>query len=132
MNELKALRIEKKIPAKDMVAVVQTIYPKYDKTVQSKCENSELYGTILAPDAMRALREAFDPQGEAAARARRKDRHRLTCSIRARLEKPVYDALQRRIEAEGYATAQDWLTDKVMMYLDAYGDLDDLDKEGAP
>ena len=117
MNELKALRIEKKIPAKDMVAVVQTIYPKYDKTVQSKCENSELYGTILAPDAMKALRSAFDPEGEAAARARRKDRHRLTCSIRARLETPVYEALQQLIEAEGHATAQDWLTEKVKAYL---------------
>ena len=117
MNELKALRIEKKIPAKDMVAVVQTIYPKYDKTVQSKCENSELYGTILAPDAMKALRSAFDPEGEAAARARRKDRHRLTCSIRARLETPVYEALQQLIEAEGHATAQEWLTEKVKAYL---------------
>lgn len=117
MNELNALRIEKKIPAKDMVAVVQTIYPKYDKTVQSKCENSELYGTILAPDAMKALRSAFDPEGEAAARARRKDRHRLTCSIRARLETPVYEALQQLIEAEGHATAQEWLTEKVKAYL---------------
>ncbi len=124
MNELKALRIEKKIPAKDMVAVVQTIYPKYDKTVQSKCENSELYGTILAPDAMKALRSAFDPEGEAAARARRKDRHRLTCSIRARLETPVYEALQQLIEAEGHATAQEWLTEKVMAYL--------AEKGGAP
>ena len=132
MNELKALRVTKKIPARDMVEVVQKIYPKYDKTMQSKCENGELYGIELSRDAMDALYEKFDQERASAIRARRKDKHRLTCSIRARLEKPVYDALQRRIEAEGYATAQDWLTDKVMMYLDAYGDLDDLDKEGAP
>ncbi len=117
MNELKALRVRKNIPARDMVEVVQKIYPKYDKTIQSKCENSELYGTILAPDAMRALREEFDPKGEAAARARRRDRHRLTCSIRARLETPIYEALQQRIEVEGHATAQDWLTEKILAYL---------------
>ena len=117
MNELKALRVQKKIPAKDMVEVVRKIYPKYDKTVQSKCENSELYGTQLAPDAMAALYAAFDPERETPRSAPRKDKHRLTCSIRARLETPIYEALQQRIEAEGHATAQDWLTEKILAYL---------------
>ena len=40
-NSLKELRLKTKTPAKDMVAVVQTIYPKYDMTSQSKCENSD-------------------------------------------------------------------------------------------
>ena len=35
-NELRALRIDLGLPAKDMVAVVQGLYPKYDKTMQSK------------------------------------------------------------------------------------------------
>lgn len=43
-EELRELRLSKQIPAKDMVAVVQAIYPKYDKTVQSKCENGDAYG----------------------------------------------------------------------------------------
>lgn len=42
-EELRELRLSKQIPAKDMVAVVQAIYPKYDKTVQSKCENGDAY-----------------------------------------------------------------------------------------
>lgn len=46
-EELRELRLSKQIPAKDMVAVVQAIYPKYDKTVQSKCENGEAYGVSL-------------------------------------------------------------------------------------
>ena len=54
-EELRELRLSKQIPAKDMVAVVQAIYPKYDKTVQSKCENGEAYGVSLRPDAMAAL-----------------------------------------------------------------------------
>ena len=42
-EELRELRISKQIPAKDMVAVVQKLYPKFDKTVQSKCENGDAY-----------------------------------------------------------------------------------------
>lgn len=42
-DELRELRISKQIPAKEMVEVVQALYPKYDKTVQSKCENGEAY-----------------------------------------------------------------------------------------
>ena len=30
-NELRSLRIELGLPARDMVAVVQGLYPKYDK-----------------------------------------------------------------------------------------------------
>ena len=49
-EELRELRLSKQIPAKDMVAVVQAIYPKYDKTVQSKCENGDAYGVSLRPE----------------------------------------------------------------------------------
>ena len=117
MNELKALRLRRNLSQKDMVDVVRQIYPKYDKYVQSKCEKSELYGVELAKDAMNALYAAFDPERATARSARRKDKHRLTCSIRARLETPVYEALQQLIEAEGHATVQDWLTEKVTGYI---------------
>lgn len=60
-EELRELRLSKQIPAKDMVAVVQAIYPKYDKTVQSKCENGDAYGVSLRPDAMAALYAHFAP-----------------------------------------------------------------------
>lgn len=56
-NELRALRIDLGLPAKDMVAVVQGLYPKYDKTMQSKCENGDDYGISIRPDAMKALYE---------------------------------------------------------------------------
>ncbi len=118
MNELKALRVAKKLTVRQMVAVVQRIYPKYDKVMHSKCENSDIYGAVLPKDAMDALYKAFDPERASAQRARRKDRHRLTCSVRARLETPVYDLLQQRLRADGYDTAQDWLTDIVAAYLD--------------
>ncbi len=116
-NELKDLRIMKQIPAKDMVAVVQELYPKYDKTVQSKCENGEAYGIALQPDALQALYEHFAPDVlEARARSRH-GKHRLTCKIMARLETDVYEALQLLIKADGYNTVQDWLTDVVQCYI---------------
>ena len=97
-EELRELRLSKQIPAKDMVAVVQAIYPKYDKTVQSKCENGDAYGVSLRPDAMAALYAHFAPELAEGRKAVKKDAHRLTCRISARLETADYEALQRLIE----------------------------------
>lgn len=121
-EELRELRLSKQIPAKDMVAVVQQIYPKYDKTVQSKCENGEAYGVSLRPDAMAALYAHFAPELAESRKTAKKDAHRLTCRISARLETADYEALQRLIEAEGYATTQDWLTATVRRYITEAGE----------
>ncbi len=121
-EELRELRLSKQIPAKDMVAVVQAIYPKYDKTVQSKCENGDAYGVSLRPDAMAALYAHFAPELAEGRKAVKKDAHRLTCRISARLETADYEALQRLIEAEGYATTQDWLTATVRRYIAEAGE----------
>ena len=115
-EELRELRLSKQIPAKDMVAVVQAIYPKYDKTVQSKCENGDAYGVSLRPDAH------FAPELAESRKTAKKDAHRLTCRISARLETADYEALQRLIEAEGYATTQDWLTATVRRYIAEAGE----------
>jgi len=109
-EELRELRISKQIPVKDMVAVVQTLYPKYDKTIQSKCENGEAYGVSIRPDAMKALYERFAPERLEPPKRTRHGQHRLTCRISCRLENEDYEALQQLIEASGCATVQDWLT----------------------
>lgn len=111
--DLKKLRLEKNIPAKDMVFVVKELYPKYDKTVQSKCENGKAYGVCLLPDAEDAIRDKFAPELKT---KRKKDTHRLTCRISCRLENEVYEELQRNVKSEGYSTMQDWLTDVVNRY----------------
>ena len=109
-EELRELRVTKQIPAKDMVAVDQALYPKYDKTVQSKCENGEAYGVTIRPDAMHALYERFAPERLEPPKRTRHGQHRLTCRISCRLENEDYEALQQLIEASGCATVQDWLT----------------------
>ena len=121
-EELRELRLAKQIPAKEMVAVVQELYPKYDKTVQSKCENGDAYGVSLRPDAMAALYARFAPELAAARKAPKKDNRRLTCRISARLEDADFAALQRLVAAEGYATMQDLLTAIVRRYIKEVGD----------
>lgn len=121
-KELRELRLSKQIPAKDMVAVVQSLYPKYDKTVQSKCENGEAYGVDIRPDAMTALYERFAPERLEPPRKTRHGQHRLTCRISARLETADYEALQQLILAAGYATTQDWLSAIVRRYIAEAGD----------
>lgn len=119
-DELRALRTTKNIPVKDMVEVVKPLYPKYDKTVQSKCENGDAYGVQLRDDAMEALYKAFDP--EALARKRKKkDHHKLTCRIACRLDDATYMKLISLIRQDGFLTVQDWIKDQVLRYLKKKG-----------
>lgn len=115
-NELKALRIDLGLPAKEMVEVVQKLYPKYDKTMQSKCENGDDYGISIRQDAMKALYEKFAPNGTKVSR-RKKDRHRLSGRISCRLEDADITALQQRMKADGYTSTQELLSDLVRRYL---------------
>lgn len=119
-NELRCLRVDLGLPAKDMVAVVQELYPKYDKTMQSKCENGDDYGISIRPDAMKALYTKFAPNGTKVSR-RKKDRHRLASRLSCRLEDADMAELQRRMEADGYNTVQELLTDLVRRYLQGGG-----------
>ena len=80
-NDLRDLRVQKQLPVKEMVEVVRALYPKFDKTVQSKCENGSSYGIVLRPDAMEALYKRFAPEILEGRRLARKERHRLTCRI---------------------------------------------------
>lgn len=116
-NDLRELRLRCQLPAKEMVAVVRELYPKYDKTMQSKCERGAEYGVDLRPDAMEALYRRFDPGALEARKRAKTSGHRLTCRISCRLEDEDYRALQQHIQADGYKTMQNWLTDMVQQYI---------------
>ena len=76
-NEVRALRLENNLPAKEMVSVVRELYPKFDKTLMSKCEHGDLYGIDLRPDALAAIKQHISGDGPSEAKKRRKaDRHR--------------------------------------------------------
>lgn len=114
--DLSELRQIADIPAREAVPVVQEFYTKFDKTMWSKC-NSGAYGAELPEDARKALWERFAPDVLEARRNSRHGKHRLTCSIRARLDDETYTVLQHCIKSEGYGTVQEWLADKIARYL---------------
>ena len=97
---------------KDMVAVVQELYPKYDKTMQSKCERGDEYGIQIRKDALEALYARFAPE-----LLKKKDGHKYTCRISCRLPDADYAALLEFIRADGFDTMQAWLTYTVRNYL---------------
>ena len=99
-NKLRELRLSKRIPAKDMVEVVRQIYPKYDKTIQSKCESEE-YGIQLRPDAMDALLMRFATGPPAS----------------CRIPDEVYADLRHCIHEDGYPDPQSWFEHMVAAYL---------------
>ena len=100
-----------------MVAVVQTIYPKYDMTSQSKCENSDAYGVCLTQKAMKLLYAKFDPDGSVRKNFRTADQHRLKDKLHARITADEAAQLKAHLAADGYDTVQDWLTDVVRGYI---------------
>ncbi len=123
MSELSNLRIHSGAAAKDMVAVVQRIYPKFDKTMLSKCEHEDDYGATLPRAAMNALYGAFapDPETRKAIKGRKADLHRKTNRLYARLDDDTYTMLQKAMREDGYASVQDWVTAMVSAYIRARG-----------
>lgn len=114
-NELRALRIAAGVSAREIVELVQKFYPKYDKTLQSKCENSADYGVCLVEDAMDALRERFLPDAPKGA-APSKDRHIYTTKVQCRLPDTQAERLKELLYNEGL-TVQDWLAGIIAAYL---------------
>lgn len=101
-----------KVMGKDMIEVVQGLYPKYDKMVHSKVVHGREYGIQLRPDAMHILLERFAP--DQLKRPRRENRTK-TARIQARLPDVLYEQLQLHLKSTG-GTAQDFLESLVRQY----------------
>lgn len=116
-NILRRLRETHKIPVKVIVDAVRELYPKYDRTLQSKCEHGDEYGIDLRRNALDSLLEQFAPELLEEEKYRRGGCHRLTCRVHCRLDAEDYSALLICIKAEGYSTMQGWLSHKICKYL---------------
>ena len=114
---LTELRRKKHIAAKDIVEAVRKLYPKYDKTLQSKCEHGTEYGIQLRCDAVYALLTEFAPELLEAERHRRNGRHRLKCSVSCRLHDEDYAELIKSANNDGFDTIQSLLTHIIREYL---------------
>lgn len=104
-SDLAALRKYSKVNAVQMVEVVRGIYPRYDKMLQSKCENGKKYGVQLRPDATRALIQRFAPE---LLEKPRKPNRKKSKRIQARLSDAHYEQLQQHLRLSGQTT-QDFL-----------------------
>ncbi len=105
-NALRELRLAREVPAAEMVAAVQELYPGYDKTLQSKCERSHHYGIRLCDDAMESLYRTYAPEKAKKKKSdKRTNPHRLVC----RVSTQDYNRVMTLMEREGFSTVQDWL-----------------------
>lgn len=112
LRDLSQLRKHAGVKSVDMVEVVQTIYPRYDKYIHSKCENGKEYGIQLRPDATKALLQRFAPEFlEKPRKPNRKKPNR----IQARLPDALFDQLQLHLKSTG-GTTQDFLESLVRQF----------------
>lgn len=116
-NSLRALRLEKNIPPKEIVEVVREMFPKYDKMLQSKCEHSDTYGIELRKEAMDAILAKYNPEQLEAIKRKRRGGHKLTKRISCRLADDEYDKLIKYTHEDGFDEMQAWLTFIVRKYL---------------
>lgn len=118
-NQLIDLCLSCSLPAADVVEAVKAVHPKFDKPLLSKCKHPEDYGIAPLPSTIKAAR-ALAPDWKPNSRSG--DRHRLTCSIRCRLETGIYQKLLAQIHQDGFNTVQAWLTAQVLAYINARSD----------
>lgn len=103
---------------KEIVRVMKEQYPGYDKFLHSKAENPSKYGICRTKEAESYLKSIFgECYAEKAVRGRRRDGHKLTCRISARMTNERYDELQRYITADGFTTTQSFLEWLVNLYI---------------
>lgn len=105
----------------EMVAVVQSLYPGYDRFLHSKCKNGEQYGIMLRPDATSAIITRFAP---GLRNGHRRDVRTKPRRIQARLSEALYGALQRRLQALGITTQQ-WIEDLALALIAQEGEKDE-------
>ena len=115
-NPLKELRESKKLTARQIVETVNTLYPKYDRVLQSKCENDK-YGVDLKPKAFDALLKKYAPELFEKEKHRRDGRHKYKCKVMCRLSDEEFAELKKRIKEDGFDTMQAWLAYKIRQYL---------------
>lgn len=120
-NRLRDLRLSCGATPQALVDTVRETYPKYDRSLQSKCEHTEVYAVELTYPAFRDLYQKYDPEGWKKYK-RATDGHLLTCRIYGRLPTDVYRRFIAQIHQDGFNTVQEWITDHVLAYINARSD----------
>lgn len=91
-----------------VVHSVRTEFPKFDNTLLSKVLHPEKYGVALIPDAIQTI-------------TGKRDQHRYSKRIQARLSDAAYNLITKHIEEKGYPSVNAWLVRLVMKYMEEEG-----------
>ncbi len=112
-DELRKLRLGKKLSQQQIVDVIRRDHPKFDKTTLSKAERGDEYGVIIKRAALDALYRKFAPEMLPVAKRDRGGKHNLSKSIFCRLPPEEKDELLKNL---GDQTVQDWLAEMVRQF----------------
>ena len=122
-NELRMLCVRCKsrgIERAEIVEFIRRYHPKFDKTMLSRCEQSDVYGEQISREVMDALYAKFAPEMLPQVKWRRQGRHKLPKSIYCRLSDSDHERLLAHIELDGdFETVQDWMTAQVREYINS-------------
>lgn len=86
---------------KDFIAAVKEEFPGYDKSLNSKCNNSKYYGIKRIPEVEKLYKTLMlaEPPKTVCHESKKKP-----AKVTARFTKAQYKLLQRAIKASGYAS----------------------------
>lgn len=108
-HDVAAAMRAKNISMRSMVALMQTRFPRFDKSLLSKCKKPDDYGVVLHPDGFRILGEFPD---------RKAENRTLKKRIYARLTEDEYNELLHWMTIEGFDSVQDLIRSMVQEYID--------------
>lgn len=121
-NKLRDLRTASEATPQAMVDIVRMHYPKYDKTLQSKCEHTEDYGVELTYPAFRELVIKLLGQAEWDKYKKQTDGHKNQKRITIRMDNETFRRFMAQIHQDGYDTVQAWGMDHILAYINARSD----------
>ena len=102
--------------SRELVDAVQTIYPRFDKSLLSKAKNAERYGVEICGDALKHLWLTYAPE-EYAKRKRNSDGHKLTRRLQCRVDDETYEAFMRKCKDNGFKDANECLVRLIWLYV---------------
>lgn len=121
-NRLRELRMASEVTPQTMVDIVRLDYPKYDKTLQSKCEHTEDYGVELTYPAFRKLVIQLLGKAEWDKYKKYTDGHLNQKRIMIRMDDETFKRFMAQIHQDGYDTVQAWGLDHILAYINARSD----------
>lgn len=110
----------------DLVSEARKLAPKLDKPLLSKAFNDG-YGIELKPELVKALAQAYDPEGWG--KRRNRDRHALRASVRCRMTDEEFAAFTAAWKSAGYKSANDCVLDLILKYTEERKMIRDLLEE---